>query len=34
MKIDIVGAVAVGTACMFALALRGSARETMIRPPT
>ena len=28
MKVGIVGAGSVGTACIFALALRGSARET------
>src|SRR6185295_4396194 len=30
MKVGIVGAGAVGTACMFALALRGSAREIVL----
>ena len=30
MKIGVVGAGAVGTACMFALALRGSAREIVL----
>ena len=30
MRIGIVGAGAVGTACMFAMALRGSAREIVL----
>ena len=30
MKVGIVGAGAVGTACMFALALRGSAGEIVV----
>ena len=30
MKVGVVGAGAVGTACMFAMALRGSAREIVL----